>query len=115
MPHFHPCLLLFFALLVSQGLSELLSPRSRSLDGGVDDLVEPTLLQHLQAGEGGTVGASDVLAQLSGRLWRLGEHLAGAQAGLGGQAGGLLLGEAEGCGAGDEVLDHGEEVCGAGA
>lgn len=60
------------------------------------------------------VRAGYVLAQLRRLIRGLDEHLARTEAGLLRQAGGLLLGEPELRGAGDEVLDEGEEVGGAG-
>ncbi|TKW58381.1 hypothetical protein CTA1_5180 [Colletotrichum tanaceti] len=96
--------------LVAQGLPELLAAGRRGLDGLVDDVLEAGGLEALQRGVRRAVGAGDVLAQLAGRLGRLDEHLAGAEAGLGGQALRLVGREAEADGAGDEVLDHGEEL-----
>jgi hypothetical protein len=63
----------------------------------------------------GTVRARDGGSQLGGRVGGVDKHLAGAGAGLGCETGGYVFGEAEGCGAGDEVLDNGEEVGRAGA
>lgn len=62
---------------------------------------------------GGSVGAGDVLSQLGWLLGRLNKHLAGAEAGLLGEAGGLLLRQTKADTAGDEMLDKGEEVGGA--
>lgn len=63
----------------------------------------------------GTVGACDGSSQLGRRVGGVDEHLAGTGAGLGRETGGYIFGEAEGGGAGDEVLDNGEEVGRAGA
>lgn len=96
-------------------LSKLLSPIGSSLDGSINDSLEASVLKAHQGGVGGAVGAGDVLAQLSGLLGRLNKHLAGSKTGLLGQAGSLLLREAEAGGTGDQVLDKGEEVGRAGA
>lgn len=101
--------------LLTQILTQLLSPCRGSLDRGANDTFEPLLLQDLQTSICSAIGAGDVLSKLGGGFGRLLKHLASAEAGLGGEAGGLFRREAEGCGAGDEVFDHGEEVCGAGA
>lgn len=96
------------------GLTQLLRPARRRLDRFVHNLLEPGLLKAHQRRVCCAVGAGDVLSELAGLLGGLDQHLAGAHARLLGQSVGLFGGEAELDGAGDEVLDHGEEVCGAG-
>jgi hypothetical protein len=91
--------------LTSHHFTQLLAPLNRSPNSPIDHLLQTSRLEALNRSVGGAVRARDVAAQLLGLLGRRDEHAAGAQAGLGGEARGLLERQALRHGARDQILD----------
>jgi hypothetical protein len=116
-PSIHPCIephlpacQNYTSQLSSHGLAQLLAPLNSSPNSLVDHLLQTSSLETLNRSMSSTVRARDITAELLGLLRRRDEHAAGSQAGLGGEARGLLERQALRDGAGDQVLDHHEEV-----
>lgn len=101
--------------LRSHGLAELLAAADSSADSLVDHLLKTSSLEALDGSMGSAVGAGDIAAKLLGLLRRRNEHASSTETGLGGETSSLLDGKALCDSAGNEVLDHHEEVGGTGS
>ena len=101
--------------LSRHGLAELLATAHSSADSLVDHLLKTSSLEALDGSVSGTVGAGNVAAKLLGLLRRRNKHASGTETSLCGETCSLLDGEALRNSAGDEVLDHHEEVGRAGS
>lgn len=101
--------------LRSHGLAELLAAVDSSADSLVDHLLKTSSLEALDGSVGGSIGAGDITAKLLGLLRRRDKHASSTETGLCGETSSLLDGETLCDSAGDEVLDHHEEVGGTGS
>ena len=101
--------------LSRHGLAEVLAAADSSANSLVNNFLKTSSLEALDGSVSGSVGAGDIAAKLLGLLGRRDKHASGTETGLRGETSSLLDGETLRDGAGDEVLDHHEEVSWAGS
>ena len=101
--------------LSRHGLAEVLAAADSSANSLVNNFLKTSSLEALDGSVSGSVGAGDIAAKLLGLLGRRDKHASGTETSLRGETSSLLDGETLRDGAGDEVLDHHEEVSWAGS